>query len=85
LVIDRIPQEIKEKVKEIIIIDNDSKDNTYLVGVGYKQQTGLSNLEIINAPEQIPSLLDAIKKREGRYGFWVKNAGASSQGWNAIV
>lgn len=46
LVIDRIPKSIKKKVKEIFIIDNDSKDNTYLVGVGYKQKTGLSNLKI---------------------------------------
>lgn len=46
MVIDRIPAEIKTKVKDIFVIDNDSKDNTYLVGVGYKKKTGLSNLKI---------------------------------------
>lgn len=115
LVIDRIPQEIKEKVKEIFVIDNDSKDNTYLVGVGYKQQTGLSNLEIIKnernvgyggsqkiayqyaidkgfdfvvmlhgdaqyAPEQIPSLLDAIKKEKADMVFGSRMQGHPLKG-----
>lgn len=47
LVIDRIPKQIKNRVREIIVIDNASPDNTYLTAIGYKQQTGLSNLNII--------------------------------------
>ncbi len=45
-VIDRIPESIKKKVKEIFIIDNNSNDNTYMVGIAYKQKTGLPNLKI---------------------------------------
>jgi len=46
LLIDRIPKDIKRKVKEIFVFDDASQDNTYLVGVGYKNLTGLSNLRI---------------------------------------
>lgn len=46
LVLDRIPQEIKQSVQEIFIIDDASQDNTHLIGIGYKQQTGLGNLQI---------------------------------------
>ncbi|HLC46441.1 MAG TPA: glycosyltransferase family 2 protein [Candidatus Nanoarchaeia archaeon] len=47
IVIDRIPERIKKKVKEIIVIDNASPDNTYLIAVGYKHKKKLSNLNII--------------------------------------
>ncbi len=47
LVIDRIPKEIKDVVKEIFIIDNDSQDSTYLVGVQYKKRKGMSNLTVL--------------------------------------
>ncbi|MBI4249124.1 MAG: glycosyltransferase family 2 protein [Elusimicrobia bacterium] len=46
IVLDRIPQEIKEKVKQIFIIDNASEDNTYLIGIGYRELKGLDNLQI---------------------------------------
>jgi glycosyltransferase involved in cell wall biosynthesis len=46
IVLDRIPQELKENVGEIFIMDDASEDNTHLIGIGYKQQTGLSNLKI---------------------------------------
>ena len=46
-VIDRIPEEIKARVKEIFVIDNASPDNTYLIGIGYREESGLSNLHII--------------------------------------
>ncbi len=46
LVLDRIPNKIKKEVKEIFVADDESKDNTYLVGIGYKKKTGLSNLKI---------------------------------------
>ncbi len=46
LLIDRIPKEIKNKVKEIFVIDDASQDNTYLIGVGYKKLSGLNNLKV---------------------------------------
>lgn len=46
IVLDRIPNQIKKQVQEIFVADDESKDNTYLVGVGYKEKTGLSNLRI---------------------------------------
>jgi glycosyltransferase involved in cell wall biosynthesis len=53
IVIDRIPEEIKKKVKEIIVIDNASPDNTFLTAIGYKQQSGLSNLRVIRNEKNI--------------------------------
>jgi glycosyltransferase involved in cell wall biosynthesis len=44
--LDRIPQEIKDRVEEIFIMDDASEDNTHLIGIGYKQQSGLGNLKI---------------------------------------
>lgn len=46
LVLDRIPAEIKEKVKKIFIIDNASPDNTHLIGIGYREAKGLDKLEV---------------------------------------
>lgn len=48
IVLDRIPDKIKKQVKEIFVADDESKDNTDLVGIGYKQKTGLSNLKIFH-------------------------------------
>lgn len=45
-VLDRIPPEIKEKVKQIFVIDNASPDNTYLIGVGYRETKGLDKLQV---------------------------------------
>lgn len=46
IVLDRIPEDVKSRVKEIFIVDNASPDNTYLIGVGYKNEKGLHNLSI---------------------------------------
>jgi glycosyltransferase involved in cell wall biosynthesis len=46
VVLDRIPAEIKEKVKEIFVIDNASEDNTHLIGIGYREAKGLDKLEV---------------------------------------
>jgi len=46
ILLDRIPSELKKKVKEIFIMDDASQDNTYFIGVGYKKITGLSNLKV---------------------------------------
>lgn len=50
-VLDRIPEEIKQKVKQIFVIDNASEDNTHLIGIGYREQTGLDKLEIFRNDE----------------------------------
>ncbi|SRR3989344_403251 len=47
LVLDRIPQEIKEKVAEIFVVDNASTDDTYLTVIEYKHAKGLHNLKVI--------------------------------------
>src|SRR3989338_5177273 len=47
LVLERIPKEIKKKVKEIFVIDNASPDNTYLTVIGYKSQKRMQNLTIM--------------------------------------
>lgn len=46
LVLDRIPSELKDKVAEIFVADDASQDNTYLIGVGYKQLKGVRNLKV---------------------------------------
>lgn len=46
IVLDRIPEDVKSRVMEIFIVDNASPDNTYLIGVGYKNEKGLHNLSI---------------------------------------
>lgn len=46
-VIDRIPPEVKSEIKEILIIDDGSRDNTFRVVSDYKKQKNLSELTII--------------------------------------
>ena len=46
LTLDRIPKEIKENVAEIFVIDNNSKDNSYLIAIGYKEKNKLPNLKV---------------------------------------
>ncbi len=46
LVLDRIPNEIKDYVTEIFVADDASQDNTHLIGVGYKKVKGTRNLNI---------------------------------------
>ena len=46
-VLERIPSEIKEKVEEIFIVDNDSADYTYLMAIGYREKkSDVKNLKI---------------------------------------
>ena len=44
--IDRIPDEIKDMVEEIFVIDDASSDNTYLLAKGYKHDRGLKKLSV---------------------------------------
>lgn len=46
VVLDRIPADVKAKVKQIFVIDNASPDNTYLIGIGYREAKGLDKLEV---------------------------------------
>lgn len=46
-VLDRISPEVREKVHEILIVDNNSEDNTYLVAAGYRAQNNVYNLQVI--------------------------------------
>lgn len=46
MVLDRIPDNIRRMAAEIFIVDNASPDNTYLVGLGYAAQKGLTNLKV---------------------------------------
>jgi glycosyltransferase involved in cell wall biosynthesis len=46
MVLDRIPDDIRRIAAEVFIVDNASPDNTYLVGLGYAAQKGLTNLKV---------------------------------------
>lgn len=46
IVLERIPKELKKLVQEIFVIDNASADNSHLIGIGYKHQKGIHNLNI---------------------------------------
>ena len=48
LVLDRIPNSVKNQVKEIFVADDESKDNTHMVGLWYKKEKGLDNLTIFH-------------------------------------
>jgi dTDP-4-dehydrorhamnose reductase len=46
-VFERIPKEVKEKVEEVFVIDNDSSDSTYLMAIGYREKkSDIKNLKI---------------------------------------
>ena len=46
-VIDRIPKNLKRKVREIFVIDDASSDTSYLTIIGYQSKKKISNLKII--------------------------------------
>jgi glycosyltransferase involved in cell wall biosynthesis len=46
-VLDRIPPHVRSQVHEILIVDNHSEDNTYLVATSYREQHGVYNLEVV--------------------------------------
>lgn len=45
-VLDRIPQELKQSVEEIFVVDNASEDNTHLVAIGYGHLNDLPTLKV---------------------------------------
>jgi glycosyltransferase involved in cell wall biosynthesis len=53
-VLDRIPHDFVPRISEILICDNASEDQTYLVGLGYKQVDGRSlPLNVIRNPRNL--------------------------------
>jgi len=46
-VLDRIPPAVRQQVHEILVVDNNSEDNTYLVAAGYRAQKGVYNLQVL--------------------------------------
>lgn len=46
-VLDRIPLEIRDQVHEILIVDNHSEDDTYLVAARYRDAKGVFNLQVV--------------------------------------
>ncbi len=52
-VLERIPPEVKDRVKEIFVVDNASKDNTSLLVLEYKKSKNLPHLKVMhNAQDQ---------------------------------
>jgi glycosyltransferase involved in cell wall biosynthesis len=45
-VLDRIPEEVWNKVEEVFVFDDESQDDTYLVGMGYKAFHGKAKLSV---------------------------------------
>lgn len=45
-VLDRIPPEMRDRIDEVFVFDDCSKDDTYLLGVGYKAETSWDKLKI---------------------------------------
>src|SRR5690606_33125391 len=45
-VLDRIPAEVWSKVEEVFVFDDESQDDTYLVGMGYKAFHGRAKLSV---------------------------------------
>ena len=75
-VFERIPKNIKEKVEEVFVIDNDSSDSTYLMAVGYRdKKSDIKNLKIF--------------KNEKNFGYGIRKklayARAISEGYDIVV
>jgi glycosyltransferase involved in cell wall biosynthesis len=51
-VLDRIPKEIRPDIEEVIVSDDHSQDSTYLVGLGYQQQSDLP-ITLIRQPTNL--------------------------------
>lgn len=52
-VLDRIPTSLRDQMAEIFVIDNNSADSTSMVAINYREQHGLSNLEVIKNPQNM--------------------------------
>jgi glycosyltransferase involved in cell wall biosynthesis len=45
-VLDRIPESVWDRVEEVMVFDDSSQDDTYLVGMGYKAHHGKAKLSV---------------------------------------
>jgi glycosyltransferase involved in cell wall biosynthesis len=52
-VLDRIPEEVWEKVAEVCVFDDSSGDDTYLVGLGYKAHHGKAKLSVFRNEQNL--------------------------------
>ncbi|MBN2536990.1 glycosyltransferase family 2 protein, partial [candidate division WOR-3 bacterium] len=52
-VLDRIPEGFRKRVAEVFVFDDSSKDDTYLLGMGYKAVRGFENLNIFRNPKNL--------------------------------
>lgn len=50
-VLDRIPEQVWDKVAEVFVFDDSSQDDTYLVGLGYKALHGKAKLTVLRHDE----------------------------------
>jgi glycosyltransferase involved in cell wall biosynthesis len=51
-VLDRIPDEFRPKVSEVVVSDDHSQDSTYLIGLGYRQTSDLP-ITVIRQPRNL--------------------------------
>lgn len=52
-VLDRIPDDVREKIAEVFVFDDCSTDDTYLLGVGYKETRGWDKLKLFRNAENL--------------------------------
>src|SRR5919108_5908238 len=52
-VLDRIPREFVPRISEILVGDDYSQDSTYLVGLGYQQQSSELPLTVVRHPRNL--------------------------------
>jgi glycosyltransferase involved in cell wall biosynthesis len=52
-VLDRIPEKVWDRVDEVFVFDDGSQDDTFLVGLGYKQLHGKAKLSIFKNEENL--------------------------------
>ena len=50
-VLERIPTTVRDRVTEIFVFDAGSRDDTYLVGMGYKAVSGYANLTVFRGTD----------------------------------
>lgn len=50
-VLDRIPEDVRERAAEILVCAGGSRDDTYLVGVGYKTVSGFQKLTVMRGSD----------------------------------
>src|SRR4051794_41983396 len=52
-VLDRIPRDFIPRIDEVLVGDDHSQDSTYLVGLGYQQQSGDLPLTVVRHPRNL--------------------------------